>query len=246
VIARAAGDPSSRPAPKKKKNEYVPAEIERVTRITVGARGQQRRLWTRRDDPHPVLIEIISRPNADKKSDGDQERSDHRRRQGAELAYPEQVIQSYADKRNDKADSSHSQVLQNAFDEIHGHAYIRIVTVIRLRAAIEASAEGPNRDDAKRGRKRLESLRADAKLALNGALAAERAGRPRAAPPDKTRRESARTPYGFTHLPLALDDFTAASTKASPLTPSSMVGKWTPSGGFSPVRAALIAAATSE
>src|SRR5580658_3439119 len=36
---------------------------------------------------------------------------------------------------------------------------------------------------------------------------------------------SALGPHGFTHLPLAFDDLTAASTKARPLTPSSMVGK---------------------
>jgi hypothetical protein len=52
--------------------------------------------------------------------------------------------------------------------------------------------------------------------------------------------------YGFTHLPLAFDDLTAASTKARPLTPSSMVGKCTARGGFLPTRAALIASATSE
>ena len=58
--------------------------------------------------------------------------------------------------------------------------------------------------------------------------------------------EDRKASYGLTHLPFAFDDFTAASTKARPLTPSSMVGKWTPFGGFLPVRAALIAAATSE
>ncbi len=51
--------------------------------------------------------------------------------------------------------------------------------------------------------------------------------------------------YGFTHFALAFDDLTAASMKARPLTPSSMVGNWTPLGGFLPDRAALIAAATS-
>ena len=54
------------------------------------------------------------------------------------------------------------------------------------------------------------------------------------------------SPHGFTHLPLAFDDLTAASTKARPLTPSSMVGKWTDLSGFLPTRAALIASATSE
>jgi len=38
--------------------------------------------------------------------------------------------------------------------------------------------------------------------------------------------------YGFIYLPLDLWDFTAASMKARPLTPSSMVGNWTPCGGF--------------
>src|SRR3984885_10008550 len=52
--------------------------------------------------------------------------------------------------------------------------------------------------------------------------------------------------YGFTHLPLAFDDFTAASTNARPLTPSSMVGKWADLSGFLPTRAALMASATSE
>jgi len=52
-------------------------------------------------------------------------------------------------------------------------------------------------------------------------------------------------PHGFTHLPLAFDDLTAASTKAIPLTPSSMVGKCVPLGGFLPERAATIARATS-
>ena len=51
--------------------------------------------------------------------------------------------------------------------------------------------------------------------------------------------------YSFTQAPFAFEDFTAASTKASPFTPSSMVGKCTPSGGFVPDRAALIASATS-
>src|ERR1700687_5547089 len=48
------------------------------------------------------------------------------------------------------------------------------------------------------------------------------------------------TPHGFTHLPLAFDDLTAASTNARPLTPSSMVGKWADLSGFLPTRAALI------
>jgi hypothetical protein len=52
-------------------------------------------------------------------------------------------------------------------------------------------------------------------------------------------------PYSFTQAPFAFEDLTAASTKARPLTPSSMVGKCTPSGGFFPERAALIASATS-
>ena len=52
-------------------------------------------------------------------------------------------------------------------------------------------------------------------------------------------------PYSFTQAPFAFEDFTAASTKARPFTPSSMVGKCTPSGGFWPERAALIASATS-
>ena len=56
----------------------------------------------------------------------------------------------------------------------------------------------------------------------------------------------ARGRYGFTHLPLAFDDLTAASMKARPLTPSSMVGKCTALGGFLPTRAALMASATSE
>jgi hypothetical protein len=51
--------------------------------------------------------------------------------------------------------------------------------------------------------------------------------------------------YSFTQAPFAFEDFTAASTKARPFTPSSMVGKCTPSGGFDPERAALIASATS-
>src|SRR5580692_2046534 len=53
-------------------------------------------------------------------------------------------------------------------------------------------------------------------------------------------------PHGFTHLPLAFDDLTAASTNSRPLTPSSMVGKWADLSGFLPTRAALIASATSE
>ena len=40
--------------------------------------------------------------------------------------------------------------------------------------------------------------------------------------------------YSFTQAPFAFDDFTAASMKARPLTPSSMVGKCTPLGGFLP------------
>src|SRR5580692_2923269 len=48
-------------------------------------------------------------------------------------------------------------------------------------------------------------------------------------------------PQGFTHLPLAFDDLTAASTKARPLTPSSMVGKCADLSGFLPTRAALMA-----
>jgi hypothetical protein len=52
--------------------------------------------------------------------------------------------------------------------------------------------------------------------------------------------------YGFTHLPLAFDDLTAASTNSSPLTPSSMVGKCADLSGFLPTRAALMASATSE
>ena len=59
-------------------------------------------------------------------------------------------------------------------------------------------------------------------------------------------RHSAGAPHGFTHLPLAFDDLTAASTNARPLTPSSMVGKWTDFSGFLPTRAALMASATSE
>jgi hypothetical protein len=51
---------------------------------------------------------------------------------------------------------------------------------------------------------------------------------------------------GFTHLPFAFDDSTAASMKAMPLTPSSTPGKCAPSGGFLPSRAALMASATSE
>ena len=51
--------------------------------------------------------------------------------------------------------------------------------------------------------------------------------------------------YNFTQAPFAFDDFTAASTKARPFTPSSIVGNSTPSGGFIPKRAALIASATS-
>ncbi len=46
--------------------------------------------------------------------------------------------------------------------------------------------------------------------------------------------EDSRPHYGFTHCPLALDDLTAASMKARPLTPSSIVGNWAPSGGFPP------------
>jgi len=52
--------------------------------------------------------------------------------------------------------------------------------------------------------------------------------------------------YSFTHRPFAFDDLTAASTKARPLTPSSMVGKWTGFGAALPSRAALMASATSE
>jgi hypothetical protein len=53
-------------------------------------------------------------------------------------------------------------------------------------------------------------------------------------------------PQGFTHLPLAFDDLTAASMNARPLTPSSMVGKCADLIGFFPTRAALMASATSE
>src|ERR1700722_19685849 len=53
-------------------------------------------------------------------------------------------------------------------------------------------------------------------------------------------------PHGLTHLPLAFDDLTAASTNSRPLTPSSMVGKCADLSGFLPTRAALIARATSE
>jgi|SRR5580698_509006 hypothetical protein len=60
------------------------------------------------------------------------------------------------------------------------------------------------------------------------------------------RWRSWRAPHGLTHLPLAFDDLTAASTKARPLTPSSMVGKWTDLSGFLPTRAALMASAASE
>ena len=59
-------------------------------------------------------------------------------------------------------------------------------------------------------------------------------------------RHSAGAPYGFTHLPLAFDDLTAASTNARPLTPSSIVGKCADLSGFLPTRAALMASATSE
>ena len=54
--------------------------------------------------------------------------------------------------------------------------------------------------------------------------------------------------YSFTQAPFAFEDFTAASTRARPFAPSSMLGKCTPSectpsGGFVPERAA--ASATS-
>jgi len=72
--------------------------------------------------------------------------------------------------------------------------------------------------------------------------AARRIPRP-GAPTDEKAAEPAR--YSFTQAPFAFEDFTAASTKARPFTPSSIVGKCTPSGGFVPERAALIASATS-
>jgi hypothetical protein len=53
-------------------------------------------------------------------------------------------------------------------------------------------------------------------------------------------------PSSFTQAPLAFDDFTAASTKATPLTPSTMVGNSHSAGGCLPSRAALIASATSD
>ena len=52
-------------------------------------------------------------------------------------------------------------------------------------------------------------------------------------------------PQSFVHLALAFEDFTAASTNAMPLRPSSMVGNNTPFGIYLPARAATIALATS-
>lgn len=60
------------------------------------------------------------------------------------------------------------------------------------------------------------------------------------------QRMARQTLLYFTHCPFALEDLTAASMKARPLTPSAMVGNRTPAGSFSPLRAALMAAATSE
>jgi hypothetical protein len=52
--------------------------------------------------------------------------------------------------------------------------------------------------------------------------------------------------YSFTHAPFASDERIAASMKARPFTPSATLGKCAPAGALSPVRAALMASATSE
>ena len=52
-------------------------------------------------------------------------------------------------------------------------------------------------------------------------------------------------PQSFTHAALRPLDRTQASTKATPFTPSSTVGKITALSGFLPLRAARIAAAAS-
>ena len=46
--------------------------------------------------------------------------------------------------------------------------------------------------------------------------------------------------YSFVHLPLAREDFTQASMKAMPATPSAMPGKATSLSAFLPLRAALM------
>ena len=51
--------------------------------------------------------------------------------------------------------------------------------------------------------------------------------------------------YTFTHFPFLADDFTAASMKAMPRTPSSTVGNITAGSSFFFERAARTAAATS-
>ena len=88
---------------------------------------------------------------------------------------------------------------------------------------------------------------ADLYAAMNTAGRASTAARPRLCRGvERRRREAVQSVGSRVHAPLAFDDCTAASTKARPLTPSSMVGKQHSAGGLPPLRAALIASATSE
>ena len=102
-------------------------------------------------------------------------------------------------------------------------------------------ATGSNPSDRALQKKAPNALKSpDAKLKF---AAAPRRPQPGAPTDEKAAAEPAG--YSFTQAPLAFEDFTAASTKARPFTPSSMVGNSTPAGGFCPERAALIASATS-
>src|SRR5215475_3749375 len=97
------------------KNEHVAAEVERIPRKAVGAGSNQRPLRRQRDHPHPVLVEMESRPHAQQEAGEQQCAASHGRGGRPKVMKPGEPIDVAADQPNSETDDYDADVVQNAF-----------------------------------------------------------------------------------------------------------------------------------
>jgi hypothetical protein len=99
-----------------KHHKYITANIERMPGEAIGTVGDERLLRVQYDHSHVVCIEMVGRPYAEEKTCGEEHRSRGNGKSGVEAAYPEKIVEYYADEGERKGDYEHADVVEDAFD----------------------------------------------------------------------------------------------------------------------------------
>jgi hypothetical protein len=105
------------------KNEDIAAEIQRIPRKAIGARGDERVLWFKRDDTHVVNVEMECRPEAQEESEPQEKQSPCLREREDERGDAQKRIHHSAQVRDAEPHDDDADVVKSAFEKICGHSW---------------------------------------------------------------------------------------------------------------------------